>query len=186
MTWAAEVQRAATGAVRLARFDEGGMASFDVSLDGFWRSFSAALLLAPFVAVLRAHGFPPTDSPLLLVGLIEVTEYAASWAVFPVVMVFLARFLGLSARYVPFIVAWNWSMVVQIAFLFPIVLLEMLGFFSPALSQTLQLFALVYVLIYVTFVTRTALDTGWLTATGIVFLDVVLELLMLSFAEGLL
>ena len=120
MTWSEEVQRAVTGAVRLARFDEAGMGWFNVSYEGFWRSFSAALLLAPFAAVLRAQDFPATDAPLLVIGLLEALEYAASWAVFPVVMVFLARFLGLEKRYVPFIIAWNWSVVVQIGLLFPI------------------------------------------------------------------
>jgi hypothetical protein len=49
----AEIQRALQGAWLLARGDTRGMGLFDLSVEGFWRSFAAALLAAPaYVLVL--------------------------------------------------------------------------------------------------------------------------------------
>ena len=39
-----EVRLAMIGALRLARGDRGGLAGFDRSVDGFWRSFRAAVI----------------------------------------------------------------------------------------------------------------------------------------------
>ena len=48
----AEVLRSLYGAYRLAFLDQSGMAHFNLSVDGFWRSFFAAVLVAPGFAVL--------------------------------------------------------------------------------------------------------------------------------------
>ena len=42
-----EIAYALYGAWRLARLDSGGMGYFDRSIAGFWKSFFAALLVAP-------------------------------------------------------------------------------------------------------------------------------------------
>ena len=46
------------GAYRLARLDAAGMSYFDTSVAGFWRSFFAAVIIAPFYAMLLAIRFP--------------------------------------------------------------------------------------------------------------------------------
>ena len=48
----AEVARAIYGAWRLMLFDADGMTFFDLSTGGFWRSFFAAVVVAPLYAVL--------------------------------------------------------------------------------------------------------------------------------------
>ena len=47
----AEIQRSVQAAWLLARGDTRGMALFDLSLEGFWKSFAAALLVAPAYAI---------------------------------------------------------------------------------------------------------------------------------------
>ncbi len=54
--------RSLTGALRLARFDAGGMAAFDVSFEGFWRSFWAAGLVLPLYIFFLAINFEGTPS----------------------------------------------------------------------------------------------------------------------------
>ena len=39
------------GAYRLARADKSGLNYFDASIDGFWRSFFAAVVIAPLFAL---------------------------------------------------------------------------------------------------------------------------------------
>ena len=50
-----EVLGALYGAYRLARIDPAGMTYFNLSFEGFWRSFFAAVLVAPAYAV--AHNW---------------------------------------------------------------------------------------------------------------------------------
>ena len=49
-----EVQLALAGCLRLARGDRGGLACFDRSIDGFWRSFRAAVISYPLYLMLLA------------------------------------------------------------------------------------------------------------------------------------
>ena len=44
--------------------------------------------------------------------------YGLSWIVFPVAMIFLCRLLGLTETYVPYIIALNWSAIIQTAIFF--------------------------------------------------------------------
>src|ERR1700704_629737 len=77
----AEISHATYGAWRLALFDAGGMRYFDRSLEGFWRSFRVALLLAPGAILLawldladgHAHG------GWFRIGAGEVITYVLSW-----------------------------------------------------------------------------------------------------------
>ena len=55
--------------------------------------------------------------------LAELVAYVVGWVAFPVAAIFLTRLLGLAARYVPLIVANNWSAVVQIALYTAVVVL---------------------------------------------------------------
>ena len=47
-----EVVTSLYGAARLIQFKPDGLTYFDSSLDGFWRSFTAALLVAPLYGIL--------------------------------------------------------------------------------------------------------------------------------------
>ena len=47
------------GAYRLARLDTGGMKFFDQTIDGFWRSFYAAVIVAPLFILFLAVSYDP-------------------------------------------------------------------------------------------------------------------------------
>jgi hypothetical protein len=51
-----EVQLAVRGALRLARGDPRGLDFFDASIDGFWRSFRAALVAIRSLILLALPG----------------------------------------------------------------------------------------------------------------------------------
>ena len=92
-----EVLSALYGAYRLAWFDVAGMAHFNLTVDGFWRSFFAAVLVAPAYAILVglqvASGEEAIDPGLLLLG--ESIGYILAWCAFPLVAIVLTRLLGL-------------------------------------------------------------------------------------------
>ncbi len=179
----AYVTRSVYGAWRLARLDRGGMSFFELSIPGFWRSFFAAVVVAPAFAVLVALRFghetelgPDLDlGPFLVVKLVA---YAVSWAAFPLAMLVLARLLSLSAFYVPFIIAYNWSAVIQIAVFLPAALIEASGLLPETLAGILMMIATMAILSYQWFVARVALQTTGVMAAGLVAFDLLLGILI--------
>ena len=169
-----EIVRSLFGAFRLARLDGRGMGYFNLSIEGFWRSFFAAAIVAPGDALLGAQKLatgPAAVDPAVAV-LIEAAAYALSWIAFPVAAVFLTTLLGLSRNYVPLIVAANWAEVLQFAAFLVVMLATVLlpsGVRGPVLVAVIGA-----ILAYEWFVARTALETTGGVAVGIVLVDLVL------------
>ena len=178
MTWGEELRTSVQGAVRLARFDAASMNDFNLTIDGFWRSFGAALLLAPISAIMLALSSPSPDGGIAQTVILHAVEYALSWIVFPVLMIPVSRFLGLGDGYVSFIIAYNWSSVVQVALFFVVTVFGAVGVLSAGLLVIANFAAFLFVLAYLTFVARTALGAPLVTATGIVMLDMVVGVLI--------
>jgi hypothetical protein len=169
-----EISSALYGAYRLAWFDPTGMGHFNLTFDGFWRSFFAAALVAPAYAVLV--GLQAADEPEVVdLGLLVVTEsigYVLAWAAFPLVAIVLTRLLGLDRHYVALIVALNWTAVLQTA-LFLIVVL--LGPVLPgALGTLLITLTTGAILVYQWFVIRSALQTTSGIALMMLLVDLVI------------
>ena len=188
MLTAREALSSLYGAYRLARFDAGGMAFFDTSIDGFWRSFFAAAIVAPFYAVLLtlrfAEGLVSTQ-PLRFAA-IEAIAYVIAWVAFPLVMVSIARLLDREDRYLGYIVAYNWAAVLQNALYLPLAILAVTGGLTADLANTLAMIALLAILIYTWFITKTAMALGALAAAALVALDLILSIFINSFAEGMI
>ncbi len=169
------------GAWRLARLDPAGMGYFDNSIGGFWRSFFAAIVVAPFYAVMVIPSFAQAieggaDMGLLVV--IELIAYALGWAVFPLAMILLARMLSLEAAYVPYIIAYNWSAVIQVGVFLSLTLLDKIAVVPEGLSALLVMIAVLAILFYLWFIARVALGTTALTAAGIVAFEQVISYLI--------
>ncbi|MFN4088946.1 MAG: hypothetical protein ACK4QW_07885 [Alphaproteobacteria bacterium] len=102
-----EIARSLHGAFRLAARDPAGLQWFDTSIRGFWNSFFAAVLVAPFYMAVVATR---PDEPAVTVSsgafaLTELIAYVCGWFAFPLVMVYVTRAIGREALYIPYIVA---------------------------------------------------------------------------------
>jgi len=176
------------GAWRLALLDRGGMAYFDASVGGFWKSFFAAALVAPGYAILVAlepGALATTGSGLRLV-LIHLLTYSLSWTVFPVVVHPICQAMDRDAAYIPFIVAFNWAKVVQMFAYLPVVLIVWSGILPEALASLLNGGIYIALLGYQWFVTRTALDIRPWPTTGLVVLDFMISVILSVLTVGIL
>lgn len=183
-----EILRALYGAYRLARFDAGGLAFFDATPGGFWKSFFAAAVVAPLYVVLlavRLHADLPGLAAARFLA-IEGIAYVIGWVLFPLVMATVARLIDRERHYIRYIVAYNWASVWQNAVYLPIAILSMAGVLAGGAGGLLALGALVVVLVYAWFVARAALDIPGPFAVPLVALDVVLGLLLNGFAESMI
>ncbi len=182
----AEVARAIYGAWRLMLFDADGMAFFDTSIDGFWRSFFAAVVVAPPYVLFVVIGLTSAETEVVDPGwtaLVKCGAYLVSWVVFPAAAVFVTRLLGVTARYIPLIVAYNWSNVPPLLILLPV---EVLAASGSGIGETIGTLALLFILVYEWFVVRIALGVAAFTAVGVVVIDVVLGLIIQMSAASLL
>ncbi len=173
---AREVARALYAAWRLMRFDPQGFAWFDLSADGFWRSFFAAALVAPAYLVIIAFEFSERsiDSSAVWVTFVFLVAYALEWIVWPLAAIPITRLLGLSTNYVALIVATNWINVPQSLLVAGAAVLDQWVGLAGVIGPFLTLGTTLYVLIYQWFATRVALDTQGLTAAGVVILQVLI------------
>jgi hypothetical protein len=168
-----EVLSALYGAYRLAWLDVAGMTYFNLTVEGFWRSFFAAVLVAPAYAILVGMQLSAEaeDFSVALVFLSEGIGYVLAWCAFPLVSLVLTRLLGLDRNYVALIVAHNWSAVLQTA---AFVVVVLLGVILPqALGTLLVTLTTGAILVYQWFVIRTALQSSGGIALMLLLVDLV-------------
>ncbi len=181
-----DVSHGMYGAWRLARLDPAAMAWFDRSHDGVWRSFWAAAIAYPGVVLLvmlRLDAAQWSAVEALRILVVESIGYVASWAGFLLVILPFCRWLERDEQSLDFVVAYNWSQVLQTA----LSIAALLAF--KALPEPLAgLLALVIILAqlgYEWFIARTALEAGGVAATVVVLIDLVLSQAVSQVAQSL-
>ena len=176
-----EVAHGIYGAWRFAHFDHTGMTYFDQSIEGFWKSFFAAVIVLPAYIVLLAlaRDSQPeamTGAPIVRVVFIEAIAYVLAWVAFPLMMTVIADLLDRRERYIGFIVAANWSSVIQVAVLLPAAAIFTASGAAPALLLYVAVWGAI--LAYAWFIAKTAMDVTGLAAAGLVLLSVIIEMLI--------
>ena len=162
MTWtwfAAQIE----AALRLLRREPDALAGFDLSVNGFWRSFLAAVVCLPGFFLLSAPGDPGFSWPSEFLG------YVVGWLAFPLVMVPLSRSLDKGGRYVALVVAINWGAVLQMAAFVTAITLSRLV--PQPLGAFLVLGTTVAVVLYEWHIVRSALMTTAGVAAALTALD---------------
>jgi hypothetical protein len=173
-----EVQLAIGGALRLACGDRRGFGFFDASIGGFWRSFRAGLICYPLYLLLLS--FRTDESTWAASGVVpilaaETIAYVIAWVAFPLLILPLARRLDRENRFLPFMVAYNWSQIPQ-AVLFVLIGLDgVTGLLPPSVVQVAGLLSVIAVLVYQWFIARVALAVTGAQAALVVILDLLLE-----------
>ncbi len=187
MSFLSEAVNALYGTYRLARMDPGGMAYFNVSEQGFRRSFRAAALVFPMFVLLIAarYGIETIDAPLWRYLAVEFIAYVIGWVALPVLMIEVCRQFERTEKYVGFIVAYNWATVLQDALYMPVALLSISGQLTGS-GGLFMLLVMAAIIIYTWFIAKTALDIPGSTAAGVVVIDLVVSFAINMYAEALL
>jgi hypothetical protein len=184
----AEVSLALIGALRLARGDRGGLACFDRSLDGFWRSFRAAAITYPLYLVLLTMRVSVAEwqrSGGWRIVLVETIGYVIAWVAFPLIMLAVTRWIGRSHRFFDFMVPYNWCQVPQSALVVLVGIWSESRVLSARAGESLDIAAWIATLVYEWYIARVALDTTGSAAVLIVLVDFVLGMVIGYVAGGL-
>lgn len=164
-----------------------GLNRLDTSIEGFWRSFAAVVLLLPFALVglvsqgpIAAEGGAP---PVPVTGgglLLSCVALLVDWVSFPAVFALIARPFGLASRYVPFIVTRNWASVIIVAVVGIVHVLHIAGAVPTAVMPYVLLVATVVALRFFYVIARTTLAVSFGMALPIVLLDLLISLTVWS------
>ncbi len=160
------------------KFDIRGWDFFEISVRGFWASFTAAFIMAPFHFFHTVAAFSPerTDLSFTPYIIVEVLSYILSWTLFPFVMLYVSEFLGKAPKYFAHIVPYNWIRLPIEGPLYLILLLSDFGIIAVEGVAFLNLLGLLALIVYGTFIAGVGLKITTATAMGLVVLDFVLSL----------
>lgn len=175
-----EVAYALVGIGRLMRFDRQGLSCFDHSVQGFWRSFSVALLAAPLYALLtpqRLEAAKPTAGWYQVMA-VEFLIYAVRWLLYPTIAFELCRWLRRQSEYPGYIVVYNWSFLLAVGTQVIAWLPSLAGITTTEFSELLQTVAYCLMQIYWWFIAREALKIDGVVAVAFVLVNVVLTLIL--------
>jgi hypothetical protein len=183
-----EVQLALGGALRLARGDRRGLGFFDTSIDGFWRSFRAAILCYPLYLLLLTFRISAAQweaSGVATVLVVETISYVISWVMFPLLILPIAGWFHRENHFLTFMVVYNWSQLPQTALLAIVGLEEASGILPSAAGHLADFACVVAVLVYEWYIARVALAVTGVQAAFVVVIDVILGGLLGRVAESL-
>jgi hypothetical protein len=188
-----EILRSLTGAWNLFLDRPDALRYFDISIDGFWRSFGAILLLLPsYVLIALAERSrmlaDPTgggfDGDVFLIN--KIFSIGIDWVAFPIVFAFIAGPLGLGRSYSAFIIARNWGAALAVVPFAAVALLFLAGIVGADLANFLSLAILIVVIRYSYLIARRALEAEIGVAVAIIVSDFALSLSILALFDALL
>jgi hypothetical protein len=189
-----EVNRSFKGTLDLLNSRTEGLRSFDMSEEGFWRSFTAIWLTLPAYIVsvaferLRIGDLQPDQALLgnIWVDLVVALGHGASFVALPLAMIWIARRFNLGSRYAPFVIVTNWITVLGLLVLSLPAMLLLIGWATPPLASIFSLAFAVIILRLQWFATKATLGLSGLAAFGIVALSLLLNSGIGSVTRGLL
>lgn len=186
----ARTSSAIAGAIELFLGRRDGLRRFDLSTEGFWHSFSAALYGVPFFlclmagdwSVLSAMPEPPTLSAVIFS---RIADFTVDFLFLPIALALLARRLGITRSYAGYVIARNWSTLVMLAPQAVISLLLGFRWLDQDVAALLSLVIAGVMLAYQYRITRWTLGWDGAAAAGLVAADVVSGLVLVSLVNGL-
>ncbi len=121
-----EIGQSCIASWRVMKGEAEALQQFDLSADGFWRSFLVIFLLLPFyfLSLISEQSLMleinlergqeaaeiATGGALLYIG--KTLSLFVDWVTFPLVLAVLAGSIGLKRTYGPYIVVRNWSTLI--------------------------------------------------------------------------
>ena len=180
-----ELVRSVAAAWRLFLGDPRAMAGFDLTVEGFWRSFAVIVPIAPFyfAAALVERQLRLTGSVAEAFGegrffAVKAAIMAIDWVALPIVLALVARPLGIARNYAGFIVARNWASLLIVIPDTAVAVAFGLGLIGTDIAGFLLLAVLVVILRYRYVIARIALGAGIGFAIAITFADLLLSLII--------
>ena len=176
------------GAYRLACGDTRGLNYFNATYEGFWRSFSAAIIIAPVFIIFLSiqYSYDAKNVNLMRFFYIHSIAYVTGWVAFPLLIFHLANLLKFNQGIICYIISYNWCSLLQNLIYLPFVIIVGAFQIQGGIINTIGIFLLGLVILYTWFISKVALNISGLFAVVIVMIDLFLIILINSTARILI
>ena len=189
----AEIKRSLTGAWRLFIGKADALRYFDTSVDGFWRSFRAIILVAPLyglTALADRHDMLTDANPIDDFSngqfwAAKALTLALDWVTLPLLLAVIADFIGIRRGYTALIVARNWATVLMLIPFAGIALLDLAGIGTPNSLVLPSLLALIATFRMSYMIARRTLGATPDVSVAFVVLDFLVSLAIVLAADHL-
>ena len=183
-----EIVNSLFGSLRLACGDKNGMNYFNTSHLGFWRSFTAAIIVAPIFALLLSvrYAVSSNDVNLFRFVLIYAIAYIIGWVAFPIIINYVTDVLGHGKKFVRYIIIYNWASLLQNFIYLPFAILVEAQLIHGTAASIIGLCLLSLVFLYTAFITKTALEVSNGIAAAIIVFDLILSVIISATTQKVL
>lgn len=183
----AEIGAALRGLAAVLRGDPAAPGWYDLSADGFWRSFWPPLIAAvAYFVILEPSPIENAGEAIGTEGgrigymLVQAGQFLAAWIIYLVAMVFLCRAFQLTGRYAVFVTLYNWAQGIVSMASVPVLAATQWDLL-PAGTMAGWNFTMLFVWLYVVAqVARVTLGAAPLLAMAIAALDLAIAVLLHS------
>jgi hypothetical protein len=186
----ADIRSGTRGIWAMLAFKEGWRQHFDVSVDGFIRSFMAVIYALPaFILLMVSANHVLAELPGGAGAQISLTDaigqYARIWLLFPVIAYLVVKLLGLKGGFSAWVVVHNWAVFVLLHVQALFWLLAAAGIANAeALGLLLALYQILRLMVHWR-VAAGALDLHWGLAAGAACIPLVIDaLIVYGFASA--
>lgn len=166
-----ELRKGLNGAWRLAQGDLQAMALFDVTADGFYRSFRVWIFVIPIQVLLVLAIAEPGEYDPLGLAATEVLLVLVAWLAYAGAAALLLHQAGRGASFAGFMIAYNWSQLLLIMVVVPIFLLLVLGGLTTALAALIYWLLQLVIVVYIGVIARAATGAGMGLCLALALLD---------------
>ena len=164
-----EVLLSLYGAWRLFLRDPRGIEWMDDSIEGYWKSFTCALVVLPVFAVwVFMRNADLEDVGFVRIITVEGIEYVIQWVSWPLIMAYVVPVIGRDDNYLRYIVAFNWSHGIYVGILFIVLIVELFGLAAGGGLAGIGLIATIVMLTYRWYIAKVALEVSGGGAAGLV------------------
>ena len=119
----AEIERSLIGSWQLFLGKPDALRAFDTSIEGFWRSFQAILLVAPLYLLTAVMERTTLFGSAMAVGAFSEESFwgtqgltlVLDWFSLPILLAGIAGMIGIRRQYPAYIVVRNWATVIMVA-----------------------------------------------------------------------
>ncbi len=186
MPLTSEMIKALFGTLYLAKFNVEGFKYIPSTSESFFRSFVAALITLPFFLILITLRFDALEINVngYRYLCLELCSYAISWLAFPLLMDHMSWQIKRETKFFKFIIAHNWSLVIQNVIYSITIFLGYIGILTDTLTRSLILLILMWTFAFTWFIAKNGLNVSVFTAISVVlvgfFLNLAIELTISS------
>jgi hypothetical protein len=175
MSFATEAARSLASALGIMRYEPSALEGFNLTIEGFWRSFAAVIAILPMSWVMMASA----EQAAVALGSTQVHSrlYQSSLfviafvIVWPVVAALLARSFNLGNHYLRYMIAYNWLSVPLAGLVLIPDLLYLAGIAGLFMREAIGLLAYGVTLYYCWYLARIAFETTGFIALAFLAAD---------------